>query len=450
MTQDYDLIVLGTGTAATGTAMRVKAAGQRVAIVDCRPFGGTCALRGCDPKKMLVGGASAFDHAQRMHTRGVEGDLRLDWPGLMRFKRSITDPVPARNEKRFKDKGIDAFRGLARFTGPNTVDVDGRSLHGRNIVIAVGAQAAPLPMPGAEHLVDNEAFLQLEALPPRIVLVGGGFIAAEFSHIAARAGAQVTIIQQGDRILKGFDADLVGWLMPAFESQHIDVQLQTKVESIELTGAGYRVKATAAGKNLVFHADLVVHAAGREPALGALNLAAAGVAVDDHGRLQLNQYLQSTSNPSVYAAGDAAQVGPPLTPTASQDAKVVAANLLEGNHHTPDYRGLPSVAFTIPPIARVGLDEAEARAQGLHFQVNSRHAPDWFTARQAAEPSYGFKVLVEDGSGRILGAHLVGPHAEETINLFALAIRHGLSADDLKGTLFAYPSAASDIGYMMG
>lgn len=449
MTQSYDLVILGTGTAASGTAMRVRAAGRSVAIVDCRPFGGTCALRGCDPKKMMVGAAAAFDHARRMRGNGVEGQVRLDWQGLMHFKRSFTDPVPARNEQRFRDKGIDAFSGTASFTGANTIEVNGQALQGRHILIAVGAEPAPLHVPGAEHLIDNEGFLQLDALPSRIVLVGGGYIAAEFSHIAARAGAQVTIVQQGDRILKGFDPELVTWLMQAFESQRIDVRLNAKVESIERAGAEYRVKVTSASPDVLLEADLVVHAAGRVPALQALNLTAGSVAVDDRGRLQLNDYLQSTSNPSVYAAGDAAQVGPPLTPAAGQDAKVVSANLLEGNHSKPDYRGLPSVAFTIPPIAMVGLSEAAAREQGLRFKVNSRKASDWFTARQAAEPTYGFKVLVEEGGGRILGAHLVGPHADEVINLFALAIRHDLSAEDLKGTMFAYPSAASDIGYML-
>lgn len=191
-----------------------------------------------------------------------------------------------------------------------------------------------------------------------------------------------------------------------------------------------------------------MHAAGRLPALDSLDLSAAGVAVEK-GRLQLNEYLQSTTNPAIYAAGDAAQVGPPLTPVSSHDAKVVAANLLLGNHRKPDYTGVPSVAFTIPPIAKAGLNETEAREQGLRFRVKSQKASDWFTARQASEPTYGFKVLVEEASGRILGAHLVGPHADEVINLFALAIRHRLTAEDLKATMFAYPSAASDIGYML-
>lgn len=211
---------------------------------------------------------------------------------------------------------------------------------------------------------------------------------------------------------------------------------------------GYRVHSTCDGAESTIDADLVVHAAGRAPALESLDLEAAGVA-HECGRLVLNEYLQSTSNPAVFAAGDAAQVGPPLTPVSSHDAKVVAANLLQGNHRQPDYRGVPSVVFTIPPMATVGLTEAQARDQGVKFQVKSQNAGDWFTARPAAEPIYGFKVLVDEDSGYILGAHLIGPHVEEVINIFALAVRHDLTAADLKNTMFAYPTGASDVGYMV-
>jgi glutathione reductase (NADPH) len=163
----------------------------------------------------------------------------------------------------------------------------------------------------------------------------------------------------------------------------------------------------------------------------------------------LNEYLQSRSNPSVYAAGDAASVGPPLTPVSSHDGKVVAANILEGNRQKPDYRGVPSVVFTVPPIASVGLNERQAQEQGLKFKVKSENTPDWYTARRLAERVYGYKTLVEEGTGQILGAHIVGPHADEVINLFALAIRHHLTARDLQTTIFAYPTGASDIGYMV-
>ena len=324
----------------------------------------------------------------------------------------------------------------------------GREIKARHVLIATGTRPVPLGIPGEEHVITSDDFLELETLPRRIVLIGGGYIAAEFSHLAVRAGAEVTILQRGPRMLPRFDADLVGWLMESFTALGIHVRTDTSVTWVERAVDGFLVHAAAAdGQEQVVAADLVVHAAGRAPDLDALDPEAAGVRLDQ-GRLALNEFLQSVSNPRVYAAGDAAGSGPPLTLVSSHDAKVVAGNLLESNRHRPDYRGVPSVAFTLPPIAAVGLGE-EARAQGLRVWVKSERVPGWFTARRLAEPVYGYKTLVEEGSGRVLGAHLVGQGADEAINVFALAIRHGLTAADLKATMFAYPTGASDVGYML-
>jgi glutathione reductase (NADPH) len=444
----YDLLVLGTGTAASTVAHAVRAAGRRVGVIDFRPYGGTCALRGCDPKKVLVGAASAVAHARRMHGKGVAGSHGIDWPELMAFKRTFTDPVPEQREQKYAEKGIDTWKGKARFVGPTTVEVDGTRLEARRILIATGADPVELRIAGEEHLTTSEEFLSMDELPRRIAIVGGGYIAAEFSGIAAVAGAEVTVFQRGDRMLEPFDPDLVGWLMEAFEAHGIDVRTKTSVGGIERKGNGYVVSVSSNGQQETLETDLVLHAAGRVPALEALDLDAAGVKTSK-GRLCLNEFLQSTSNAAVYAAGDAAQAGPPLTPVAGHDAKVAAANLLEGNHAKPDYRGVPSVAFSIPPIATVGMSVEDAQAQGKRFRVNSSKASGWYTARQQAQPVYGFKVLVEEESDRILGAHLLGPHADEAINLFALAIRHDLKADDLKATMFGYPTGASDIAYML-
>lgn len=448
MTKQYDLVVIGAGTAAMTASMRVRAAGRTVAVIDHRPFGGTCALRGCDPKKMLIGGADALDHARRMRGKGVTGDVQIDWQKLMAFKRTFTDSVPEKMEQRYRGKGIDPYHGKARFLGKNTLQVEGEVLEGKHILLASGAEPIKLNIPGEQHLMDNEGFLALETLPKSIVLVGGGYIAAEFSHLAARAGAKVTILQHGARMLKEFDSDLVGWLMPSFGALGIDVKTKTSVERIEKTQAGYQVFSTMDGKQSVVEADLVVHSAGRAPAFHELDLDSAGVATEK-GHLTLNEFMQSVSNPSVYAAGDAAQSGPPLTPVSSHDAKVVAANLLKGNHQRPNYKGVPSVAFTIPPIAAVGLSEAKAKEQGLKVRVQAESTPTWFTARQQAEAVYGYKILIDDETDLIVGAHLVGPHVDEVINIFALAIRHGLTTEDLKTTMFAYPTGASDIGSMM-
>ena len=449
MQNSYDLAVIGTGTAAMVAATRASKAGWSVAVVDHRPFGGTCALRGCDPKKLLIAGADAIDRVERMRGKGVSGSVGVDWAELMAFKRSFTDPVPGQREARLAELGADGLQGRARFVGPNALEVHGVGTFGaRHILIASGAEPVKLGILGEEHLVDNEGFLSLERLPRRIAMVGGGYVAAEFSNIAALAGARVTILQNGDRMLKAFDPDLANWLMASFRDHGIDVRLGARVERVEKVADGFRVHATAGGKPIEVDADLVVHAAGRAPRLDVLGLAAGGVEAE-RGRLKLNEFLQSVSNPAVYAAGDAARSGPPLTPVSSHDGDVAASNMIEGNHRRPDYRGVPSVAFTAPPIASVGVGEAEARKLGIDLQIKSELTPNWFTALQAAEKVYGYKTIADKATGKILGAHLVGPHAEETINLFALAVRHGLTAKDLKETMFAYPTAASDVGYML-
>jgi glutathione reductase (NADPH) len=397
---------------------------------------------------MLISGAEAVDAARRMQGRGVAGELRIIWPELIAFKRTFTDPVPQKQEAHYAAQGIDAFHGVARFVGPDAITVAGQELKARHILIATGARPVRLRFPGTEHIVTSDRFLELESLPQRIVLIGGGYIAAEFSHIAARTGAQVTVLQRADHMLPHFDPDLVGWLMVKFAELGVSVRTQSTVEWVEQTANGFLVHADGARGKQAVAADLVVHAAGREPDLDELDLAAGHVAVSKH-RLELNEYLQSVSNPQVYAAGDASNVGPPLTPVSSHDGKVVAANILEGNFQKPDYRGVPSVAFTIPPIASVGLTERQAQAKGLKFKVKSENTSNWYTARRLAERVYGYKTLVEEGTGRILGAHIVGPHADEVINLFGLAIRHNLTARDLQTTMFAYPTGASDIGSMV-
>jgi glutathione reductase (NADPH) len=447
MTENYDLAVIGTGTAASVAADRCRSAGWRVAIVDHQPFGGTCALRGCDPKKVLVGAAEAVDHARRMLGKGVAGKAAIDWAELIAFKRTFTDPVPPAREKSVASAGIDAFHGRARFLDAHRLDMGGSVIGSRFILLAMGATPVRLGIPGEQHVATSTDFLALDRLPKRIVLIGGGYIAAEFSHIAARAGPLVTILQRGERMLTKFDPDLVDWLMETFREISVDVRLRTRVTAVEKEGDQLVVSARS-DREEQFAADLVVHAAGRVPDLEPLDLAKAGVEAE-RGRLKLNEFLQSTSNPAVYAAGDAAAKGPPLTPVAGQDGEVAAENMLKGNHRRPNYLGIPSVAFTIPSIASVGLTEKQAREQSRKIRVVHKKASDWYTARRVAERVYGFKLLIEEGSGRILGAHLVGPEVEHVINIFALAIRKGLTTEDLRDAIFAYPTGASDITHML-
>ncbi len=289
----------------------------------------------------------------------------------------------------------------------------------------------------------------LEALPRRVAFVGGGYIAFEFAHIAARAGAQVQVLHRGSRPLARFDPDLVAQLVQTTRELGVEVRLNTVVTAIERQGNHLRIHAHAGAQETNVEADLVAHAAGRVPEIDDLDLDVAGIAREKEG-ISVNEYLQSVTNEAVYAAGDAvANGGFPLTPVAGMQGSMVAQNLLGGNRHTPNYQGIPSVVFTTPPLARVGLTEEAARAQGRHFTTHYEDTSDWYSTLRVALSHTGSKVLVEDGTGHILGAHLLGLHAEEVINLFALAIRAGLRANDLKEMVYAYPTSASDIGYML-
>lgn len=450
MAQRFDVLIIGTGAAASAAAARCRKADRSVAIVDELPFGGTCALRGCDPKKVLRRGAEVVNAAYAMREHGiVPGGLKVDWPALIAFKRSFTEPVQQQRLQSFEQNGIAAFCGTAHFLGETTVGVGDQRFEGRHVVIATGAKPRPLGISGEELVTTSADFMELRELPRRVLFIGGGYISFEFAHMAARSGADATILNRGKKPLAAFDPDLVDRLVERSAAAGIRVHGGAEVNRVERTGQGLRVHASVDGREQQLTADLVVHGAGRVPATISLNLDAAGISAEKNG-IVVNEYLQSVSNPFVYAAGDvAATAGPPLTPVSSLEGDIAAANLLEGNDRQPDYTGIPSVVYTIPPLARVGLLESEARAQGYNFTSKCTDMSGWYAVRRVGETLAAARVLVEDGSGRILGAHLFSPDSGELINLFALAMRSGLNASDLKNLISAYPSAASDISHLI-
>jgi glutathione reductase (NADPH) len=454
MNATVDLIVLGTGSAGQSVAYPCREAGWSVAVVDCRPYGGTCQLRGCDPKKVLVGVADTLASSRRLQGKGiVASDLRIAWPDLLRFKRAFTDPQPEQNEASFAAAGIQRYHGTAHFTGPTSVRVEGADndeLTARRVVIATGAEPRQLGIPGEELLTTSEQFLNLEALPQRLVFVGGGYISFEFASIAAHAGAEVHIFHRRARPLAGFDPDLVGQLVEALREAGVIVRLDTAVEGIERRDGALVVQARSGTHTSELSADLVVHGAGRAPELSNLALDVAGVAFDARRGVRLNGYLQSATNPAVYAAGDAADSSLlHLTPIADLEGSVVAQNLLHGNSQTPNYAGIPTVVYAIPPLARVGLLESEAREQSLRFQARYEDTSAWYSSRRVGLTHTGSKTLIEERTGRILGAHVLGHNADEVINLFGLAMRAGLPASALKEMPSAYPTSSSDVSYMV-
>lgn len=345
--------------------------------------------------------------------------------------------------------GMATYKDTARFVAEDAIEVGGDRLQARHVVIASGAEPVALPIAGAEHVTTSDRFLELDDLPRRVLFIGGGYVSFEFAHIAVRADAEVVVLDRGERPLNAFDPDLVDRLLERTHALGIDFRAKAAVERIERAGAALRVSADIDGQSQVFDADLVVHGAGRAPALARLELERGNVRAEKKG-VAVNEFLQSVSNPRVYAAGDAAgSPGWPLTPVASLEGEVVAANLLQGNHEEPDYTGVPSAVFTIPELTRVGINEAEAGEQGLEVDVKAVDMSDWYNVARVGETHAAAKVLIEKGTSRILGAHLLGPEASELINFFGLAMRTGLTAVDLKKLVSAYPSAASDLGYLV-
>ena len=446
----YDLVVIGAGMAGVAAANKCAAAGWKVAIVDELPYGGTCAVRGCDPKKILRRGAEIIDSAQLLAGKGIDTDgMHINWADLMKHKRGFTDPVPANMEAELTRNGVETLHGTARFEAENRLCVDDVAYESAHFLIATGARPRPLDFAGHEHLIDSTAFLELEDLPRRVLFVGGGFVSFEFAHIAARAGAQPVIIDRGARPLKGFDPDLVDLLVARSSDAGIEVRTDTTITAIEPVGSGYRITLDTAGNRTEIEVDLVVHGAGRIPQLSKLALDAANVAHGTEG-VTVAGHLQSTTNPAVYAAGDAADTpGAPLTPVAVFEGKVAASNMLRGTTTTPDYAGVPTAVFTIPELVRVGLLEDEAAEAGIDVDVRYNDTSGWYSNYRIGGTTAATKILVDPSNDTIVGAHMLGPEYGELINVFSLAIKLGLTTRQLKSMTAAYPTVGSDLGSML-
>lgn len=450
MSESYDLIVLGAGMAGVASANKSASQGWRVAIVDPLPYGGTCALRGCDPKKILRRGAEIIDSARLMEGKGIDaGGLSINWGDLMKHKHGFTDPVPENMEAGLSRHGVETLHGPARFTSERQIDVDGTRYDADRFLIATGARPRPLDFPGHEHLIDSTGFLDFDDLPPRILFVGGGFISFEFAHIAARAGASPVIVDRGERPLKGFDPDLVELLVARGAEVGVDLRRFTEVVAVEPNGRGYIVTLDRAGVRESIETDLVVHGAGRVADLAGLALDAAGVEWGERG-VSVSDHLQSTTNAAVWAAGDSADTaGMPLTPVAVIEAKVAASNMIKGTTAAPNYSGIPAAVFTIPELARVGMLETEALEQGIDLSVRHNDTSGWYSNYRVGETTAAAKILIDRSTDRVVGAHLLGPEYGELINIFGLAIKLGLTTRQLKSTTAAYPTVGSDLGSMV-
>ena len=430
-------------------ANKCASKGLSVGITDELPYGGTCALRGCDPKKVIIGATEVRDFAKRLKGKGIDTIPNINWKDIMAFKQTFVDEMPRKIEKGYKKNGIDTFHNSATFINENTLSVGNETIQADKVVIASGSKPKVLDFEGGQLAKTSTDFLNLKELPQSLLFIGGGYIAFEFAHIAARSGAEVTIVHRGKRPLENFDKDIVKHLVDVTRNLGIKIVLETEVSKIESKDGHYITTGISNGNETTYKAAAVFNSAGRPPAIFDLELEKAGISFSKKG-IEVNEYLQSTTNANIYAAGDAADSrGLPLTPVAVLEGHVVASNIIKGNKKKVSYPPMPSVVFTLPTMATVGLLEDEAKEKGYDINVNFEKVDNWFNARRLNVDEYAYKTIIDKNNNTILGAHLIGPHCEETINLFAMAIKTKMTISDLRTMVFSYPTMASDLTYIL-
>lgn len=445
----YDVFVIGTGTAGKGVAIDCAKEGMKVAIADNREYGGTCPNRGCDPKKVLVGATEVIQFVTNLKGKGIATVPKINWGDLQGFKEKFTDAIPAVTERNLEKLGIELYHQSPKFLDENTLSVEGKTVTANTIVIATGQKPLSLKIPGRDYLLTSEDFLHQQSLPEEIIFIGAGYIGMEFAHIAARCGSKVTVIEAGERPLSQFEGDLVKYLTKASEGLGIRFIFHAEAAEIEKLRTNYRVHYKKNGKRHSLKAKAVFNTAGRVPSIDELDLPQGNVAFEKGG-VSVNEYLQNTTNKSVYACGDVSASGSlPLTPISSQESRVVSINIRKGNTEKLDCPPTPSVVFTLPQLASIGLTESQAKEKGYNFRVEHKNVPHWFNAKQIGEDIYAYKTIVDTDRDLILGAHICGAHADEMINLFVLAMCGKLKVADLKEMIFAYPTWGNDIKGMV-
>lgn len=449
MTTDYEVIVIGAGNAGLAAAGAARSAGRTVAVVETEDVGGVCPIRGCVPKKVLVAASQALDAIARAGTHEISvGAPTLDWPRLIERKRSFVAGVPAEFEKSLANRGIDLIRGAARFTGSHELEIAGTRYAARKIVVATGSSPRPLPIPGAEHLLTSDALLELPALPESVTFVGAGVIAFEFAHIFARAGSRVTLLEVAPRVLPNLDADATSQLAAATRELGVRIETSVAIQKIEEGPEGFAIAYRSGDETRLAKSEIGVNGAGRVANLGGLDLASAGIHLEQ-GRIELDPFLRSRENPDVFFAGDAIPGRPQLSPLATYEGRIVGHNLTHAELRQAEYGHQPAAIYTTPALATVGLSEEAAREAGRSFEVRVQDMAEWRSARTYGEATAWAKVLIEKESDRLLGAHLVGHGAEETVHTFALAIEKGLTASELADRVYAYPTFHADIQYLV-
>jgi glutathione reductase (NADPH) len=471
---DFDLVVIGAGSGGVRAARMAAAYGARVAIAEASRVGGTCVMRGCIPKKLLVLGSHFAEDFEDARGFGwTPGEARFDWPTLVRNKNRELDRLEQVYLRILRENGVKLLEGRARLADSHAVEVAGRSYTAANVLISTGSWPVLPDIPGAEHAITSNEALELPELPRRLAVVGGGYVAVEFAGIFNALGVEVTEIIRRGRVLRGFDEDVREALSEEMAKKGVVVRGDAEVRSIEKADGHYALRLAClreadpgdevpegaslppsrgplrrakegrrrqAGGETV-EAERVMCATGRGPNTKGLGLEDAGVELDDKGAVRVDAYSRS-SVPNVYAIGDATDRRN-LTPVAIAEAIALAKTLFRNEPTAMDYANIPSAVFSQPPVATVGLTEAEARAKGPVDVYLSRFKP-LKHALSGRDETTMMKLVVDGVSDRVLGCHMVGADAPEIVQGLAVAIRAGATKAAFDSTVGIHPTAAEE------
>ena len=437
---DFDLITLGAGSGGVRASRLAGGYGARVAVIEESRLGGTCVMRGCVPKKLLVYGAHFAENFEDACGFGWDvGKPSFDWSKLIANKNIELDRLEGIYGRILRDSKVEIIEGHGTVVDPHTVDVGGKTYTAERILVACGGWPSMPDIPGIEHVITSNEALDLPSLPKSIVIVGGGYIAVEFAGIFNALGVDVTVIIRAGTILRGFDDDVRETLAAEMEKKGITICHETIVRSIEKSGDGYSLRI-AGGEDL--ETGLVMYATGRSPNTKNLGLEEAGVELAKNGSVVVNEWNQSSVE-SIYALGDCTD-RVQLTPVAIAEGRAFSETNYNNNSIKVDYADIPSAVFSTPPIGTVGLTEEQALENGPVDVYISRFKPMKHTLSGRDEVTL-MKIVVEQKTDRVVGCHLLGSDGPEIAQVLGIALNCGATKAQFDATIGVHPTAAEEL-----
>ena len=441
MAFDYDLFVIGGGSGGVRAARVAATEGARVGLAEEDRYGGTCVIRGCVPKKLMVYASEfpqSFDLA-RAYGWSVKDD-GFSWDAFKTRLNAELDRLEGVYRNLLSGSGVQSYDARAVVIDPHTVELsDGRRITAQHILIAVGGRPVLPNVDGIEHAITSNEMFHLDALPKRMIIVGGGYIASEFAGIMNGLGTEVLQFYRGDQILRGFDTEAVDHIANGMRANGVDIRTQTNVVSITKTDQGLSVTDT---DGTVHHVDQVMYATGRTPNTDGLGLETLGVELGQKGEIIVDAYSQ-TKVPSIYAVGDVTDRAN-LTPVAIREGMAFVDTVFKGVPTAPDHDLIPTAIFTQPEMGTIGLSEAEAEAQEkVHVYTTSfKSMREGFGG---IEERVFMKLIVSQETDKVLGCHIVAPHAGEMIQLAGVAVKMGATKADFDRTVAVHPTMAEEL-----